>query len=162
MKILFVCLGNICRSPTAHGVFREIARREAPGLVTVVDSAGTAAYHVGEQPDPRTRRVAAARGYDLEDLRARQVQRADFERFDLLLAMDRANLAELRRLAPPTRRERVHLFLEYAGHGAHAHAAPPGEVPDPYCGDEGGFIAVLELVEAASHGLVTRLRDQAG
>lgn len=156
MRVLFVCLGNICRSPTAHGVFRELVRREAPGLVTEVDSAGTADYHSSEPPDPRTCRVAAARGYDLADLRARQVEREDFDRFDLLLAMDRANLAELRRLAPAARRDRVHLFLDYARH------TEAGEVPDPYYGDEAGFIAVLELVEAAGRGLVTRLRDQAG
>ena len=101
MNVLFVCLGNICRSPTAHGVFRAIVEREAPGLVQSVDSAGTADYHVGDPPDPRTCRVAAQRGYDLSDLRARQVKRADFERFELLLAMDRANLAALQALAPP-------------------------------------------------------------
>lgn len=154
MRILFVCLGNICRSPTAHGVFRDIARREAPGLVTEVDSAGTADYHVGEPPDPRTCRVAARRGYDLSDLRARQVESPDFERFDLLLAMDRANLQALRQLAPPTHRGRVQLFLEYAGH------ATLSEVPDPYYGDEAGFIQVLDLAEEASRRLVARLRDQ--
>jgi protein-tyrosine phosphatase len=154
MRILFVCLGNICRSPTAHGVFREIARREAPGLVSLVDSAGTADYHVGEPPDPRTCRIAAQRGYDLTDLRARQIERADFERFDLLLAMDAANLQALQRLAPAPRRERAQLFLEYAGHAALR------EVPDPYYGGEAGFMQVLDLAEQASRALIARLRDQ--
>ncbi|MCU0758650.1 MAG: low molecular weight phosphotyrosine protein phosphatase [Steroidobacteraceae bacterium] len=156
MRVLFVCLGNICRSPTAEGVLRELARREAPGLLAEVDSAGTADYHVGEAPDPRTCRVAAARGYELWGLRARQVARADFERFDLLLAMDRANLQELQRLAPAVHRDRAQLFLPYAGHSTIA------EVPDPYYGDEAGFLRVLELVEEGARGLIARLRDQAG
>jgi protein-tyrosine phosphatase len=155
LNVLFVCLGNICRSPTAHGVFRTIAAREAPGLVSGVDSAGTADYHTGDPPDPRSCRAAAARGYDLSDLRARQVQRDDFERFDLLLAMDRANLAALRALAPAPLRSRAQLFLEYAGHPAVL------EVPDPYYGDEGDFVRVVDLVEDASRSLVARLRDQA-
>jgi protein-tyrosine phosphatase len=155
VKLLFVCLGNICRSPTAHGVFRTIAAREVPGLVTEVDSAGTADYHTGDPPDPRSCRVAALRGYDLSDLRARQVERGDFERFDLLLAMDRANLAALRALAPAPRRERAQLFLEYAGHPAML------EVPDPYYGDDKDFMRVVDLVEDASRSLAARLRDQA-
>jgi protein-tyrosine phosphatase len=155
VNLLFVCLGNICRSPTAHGVFRAIAAREAPGLVAVVDSAGTADYHTGAPPDPRSCRVAALRGYDLSDLRARQVERADFERFDLLLAMDRANLAALQVLAPAPLRSRAQLFLEYAGHPSMV------EVPDPYYGDERDFVRVVDLVEDASRSLVARLRDQA-
>jgi protein-tyrosine phosphatase len=94
VNVRFVCLGNRCRSPTADGVFRTIVAREAPGRVEIVDSAGMADYHVGQPPDRRTCRVTAQRGYDLTDLRAREVRREDFERFDLLLAMDRANLAE--------------------------------------------------------------------
>jgi protein-tyrosine phosphatase len=155
VKLLFVCLGNICRSPTAHGVFRTIAAREAPGLVTGIDSAGTADYHTGDPPDPRSCRAAAQRGYDLSDLRARQVQRADFERFDLLLAMDRANLAALQALAPTPLRARAQLFLEFAGHRSVV------EVPDPYYGDEQGFVRVVDLLEEASRSLVARLRDQA-
>jgi protein-tyrosine phosphatase len=155
MNVLFVCLGNICRSPTAHGVFRTIAAREAPGLVASVDSAGTADYHSGEPPDPRSCRVAAARGYDLSDLRARQVEPADFERFELLLAMDRANLAGLQAVAPAARRGRAQLFLEYAGHPSML------EVPDPYYGGEADFVGVVDLVEDASRRLVARLRDQA-
>ncbi len=155
MNVLFVCLGNICRSPTAHGVFREIAAREAPGLVQQVDSAGTADYHVGDPPDPRTCRVARQRGYDLSDLRARHLEREDFGRFDLLLAMDRANLAAMQAIAPGLQRSKAQLFLEYAGHGSML------EVPDPYYGDEGDFRRVVDLVEEGSRGLVARLRDQA-
>ena len=155
MNVLFVCLGNICRSPTAHGVFRTIAAREAPGLVRSIDSAGTADYHVGDPPDPRTCRVAAQRGYDLSDLRAREVEREDFERFELLLAMDRANLSALQALAPLRLRSRAQLFLEYAGHESML------EVPDPYYGGEADFQRVVDLVENASRGLIARLRDQA-
>ncbi|MCP5328750.1 MAG: low molecular weight protein-tyrosine-phosphatase [Steroidobacteraceae bacterium] len=154
MRVLFVCLGNICRSPTVHGVFRELAQREAPGLVSEVDSAGTADYHVGRPPDPRSCHAAAQRGYDLSDLRARQVEVIDFERFDLLLAMDRANLQALRELAPRSRREQAQLFLEYAGHEGLR------EVPDPYYGGTAGFTAVLDLAETASRALIARLRAQ--
>src|ERR1700752_472910 len=113
-RVLFVCLGNICRSPTAEAVLRAVAAREAPELDLEVDSAGTAGYHVGEPPDPRTRQAAARRGYDLGALRARVVEPADFERFDLILAMDRENLGALRRRAPASARERLRLFLEFA------------------------------------------------
>jgi protein-tyrosine phosphatase len=156
VKILFVCLGNICRSPTVEGVFRAIAQREAPGLVTLVDSAGTADYHVGEPPDQRSVRHALGRGYDLAGLRARQVTRADFTRFDLLLAMDDDNLVQLGRVAPLASRERARLFLEYAGH------RPEREVPDSYYGGAAGFERVIDLAECASRSLLARLREQAG
>src|SRR5579864_4640606 len=110
MKILFVCLGNICRSPTAEAVLREIAAREAPELPIEIESAGTAAYHVGNPPDSRTRAAALRRGYDLSALRARVVEEEDFARFDLILAMDRQNLASLKRRAPAALRERIRLF----------------------------------------------------
>ena len=155
MNLLFVCHGNICRSPTAEGVFRALLAREAPGVVHSIDSAGTADYHVGDPPDPRTCRVAARRGYDLSALRARQVDAADFERFELLLAMDRANLVALKALAPSRLRARAHLFLEYAGHDATL------EVPDPYYGGEADYQRVVDLVEDASRRLIARLRDQA-
>jgi len=154
MKILFVCLGNICRSPTAEVVFREVAAREAPDLVIQVDSAGTAGYHIGAPPDPRTREAAARRGYDLSPLRARIVQPEDFERFDLILAMDRENLAALRRRAPQGLHERVRLFLEFAPELA------TSDVPDPYYGGPNGFEEVLDLVEAAAHGLLNHVRRQ--
>ena len=151
MRVLFVCLGNICRSPTVHGVFRELAQREAPGLVSEVDSAGTADYHVGRPPDPRSCHAAAQRGYDLSDLRARQVEAIDFERFDLLLAMDRANLQALRELAPRSRRGQAQLFLEYAGHEGLR------EVPDPYYGGADGFAKVYEMLVASCAGLLDGL-----
>ena len=152
MKILFVCLGNICRSPTAEGVFRAIAARDAPDLTIEVDSAGTAGYHIGEPPDARTRQAASRRGYDLSALRARIVEPRDFENFDLILAMDRENLNVLRHRAPVDAHERVRLFLEFAPD------ATVTEVPDPYYGGPNGFEEVLDLVEAATHGLLQHLR----
>lgn len=152
MRILFVCLGNICRSPTAEVVLRTLAAREAPELELDVDSAGTAGYHVGEPPDPRTREAAVRRGYDLAALRARIVEPGDFERFDLILAMDRENLRVLRRRAPSAAHERVRLFLEFAPD------AGLEDVPDPYYGGPNGFEEVLDLVEAATRGLIEHLR----
>ena len=154
MRILFVCLGNICRSPTAAGVLRTLAAREAPELSIEVDSAGTAAYHVGEPPDPRTRQAAARRGYDLSALRARIVEPGDFERFDLIVAMDRENLRVLRRRAPPAAHERLRLLLEFAPE------AGPEDVPDPYYGGPNGFDEVLDLIEAAARGLLAHLRQR--
>jgi protein-tyrosine phosphatase len=152
VKVLFVCLGNICRSPTAEGVLRVLAAREAPDLALEIDSAGTAGYHVGEPPDPRTRQAAARRGYDLNALRARIVEPLDFERFDLILAMDRDNLRVLRRRAPETAHERLQLFLEFAPDSGIE------DVPDPYYGGPNGFEEVLDLVEAAARGLIAHLR----
>jgi protein-tyrosine phosphatase len=154
VRILFVCLGNICRSPTAEAVLRELAAREAPELTLEVDSAGTAAYHVGQPPDPRTRAAAARRGYDLGALRARAVEPADFERFDLILAMDRDNLKSLLRRAPSHAHERLRLFLEFSPDAA------PEDVPDPYYGGPNGFEEVLDLVEAATRGLLSHLRQR--
>lgn len=152
MRILFVCLGNICRSPTAEVVFRAVAAREAPDLHLELDSAGTAAYHVGQAPDQRTRAAALRRGYDLSTLRARVVESGDFDQFDLILAMDRENLSELRERAPQAAQERIRLFLEFAPElGA-------SDVPDPYYGAANGFEEVLDLVEAASRGLIRHLR----
>ena len=151
MKVLFVCLGNICRSPTAEGVVRAIAAREFPGLALDVDSAGTADYHVGEPPDRRSQAHARKRGYDLSALRARRVMPADFEAFDWLLAMDRGHLNELEFMAPQRHSSRVSLFMDFA----------PGragrDVPDPYYGGPADFDQVLDLVEAASEGLLERL-----
>ena len=150
-SVLFVCLGNICRSPTAEGVLRSIAAREFPGLNLDIDSAGTADYHVGEPPDRRTVAVARRRGYDLAGLRARQVQRDDFSRFNYVLAMDRANLVELERLRPQGASTRLALFLEFAPE------APELEVPDPYYGGVEDFERVLDLCETAARGLLANL-----
>jgi len=154
VKILFVCLGNICRSPTAEVVLRTIAAREAPELDLEVDSAGTAAYHVGEPPDPRTREAGARRGYDLTAPRARIVEPADFERFDLILAMDREIHRVLHRRAPRAAHPRLRLFMEFAAE------AGLEDVPDPYYGGPNGFEEVLDLVEAATRGLLEHLRER--
>ena len=150
--VLFVCMGNICRSPTAEGVFRRLLEQEAPDLDVLVDSAGTHAYHVGHPPDPRACRAAERRGVDLRMQRARQVTVEDFVRHELVLAMDRDNYAQLIELCPVEYRERVRLFLEFA----------PGvgrdEVPDPYYGGANGFEHVLDLVEEAARGLLEHLR----
>jgi protein-tyrosine phosphatase len=154
LKILFVCLGNICRSPTAEAVFRAVAKRDAPELMIEVDSAGTAGYHIGEPPDLRTRQAASRRGYDMSPLRARIVEPRDFEVFDLILAMDRENLNVLHHRAPEHARERVRLFLDFAPN------AVASEVPDPYYGGPNGFEEVLDLVEAATQGLLQHLRQR--
>jgi protein-tyrosine phosphatase len=151
-KVLFVCLGNICRSPTAEGVLRAIAAREFPGVTLEIDSAGTADYHVGEPPDRRSVAAARRRGYDLARLRARLIRDEDFNRFDYVLAMDRANLAELERRRPPDARARLALFLEFAPDAGVA------EVPDPYYGGIEDFERVLDLCEVAARGLLSRLK----
>jgi protein-tyrosine phosphatase len=150
-SVLFVCLGNICRSPTAEGVLRAIAVREFPGLKLDIDSAGTADFHVGEPPDRRTVAAARRRGYDLAGLRARRVQREDFSRFNFVLAMDRANLAELERLRPQVADAQLALFLEFAAEASEL------EVPDPYYGGVEDFERVLDLCEMAARGLLARL-----
>jgi protein-tyrosine phosphatase len=152
-KVLFVCLGNICRSPTAEGVLRAIAAREFPGLEVEVDSAGTANYHVGEPPDRRTVGAGRRRGYELAGLRARQIQPADFERFDFVLAMDRSNLAEIESRRPQGAPAQVALFLEFAPD------AGTSEVPDPYYGGVEDFERVLDLCESGARGLLTRLAN---
>ena len=148
-----VCLGNICRSPTAEGVLRTVAAREFPELQLVVDSAGTASYHVGEPPDRRTVAAARRRGYELAALRARQVRATDFVDFDHVLAMDHANLAELRRLAPANSRCHVGLFLEYAPE------CGSDVVPDPYHGGVEEFERVLDLCEAGARALLRALSE---
>jgi protein-tyrosine phosphatase len=155
MKVLFVCYGNICRSPTAEGVFRHLLAQEAPDLRVEVDSAGTAGYHIDHPPDLRSQRAAYARGIDLSGLRARQVTAEDFLRFDLILAMDRDNLQELEAMRPAESRARVRLFLEYAPELGRT------EVPDPYYGDARGFEEVLNLSAAASRGLIAALQKMA-
>ena len=153
MIILFVCLGNICRSPTAEGVLREIAAREFPELNLEIDSAGTAGYHVGEPPDRRTVAAARRRGYDLAALRARQLLPEDFLRFDYLLAMDRANLSELESRRMPGAAAKLALFMGFAANSEY------DEVPDPYYGGVEEFERVLDLCEAAARGLLASLRE---
>jgi len=150
-RVLLVCLGNICRSPTAEGVLRAVAAREFPGLPLYVDSAGTANYHVGEPPDRRTIAAGRRRGYELAALRARQVCAADFTDFDYVLAMDRANLEDLGRYTGETTHAQLGLFLQFAPE------AGMDEVPDPYYGGTEEFERVLDLCESAARGLLRRL-----
>lgn len=148
-KILFVCMGNICRSPTAEGVFR--ARAEAAGLRLEIDSAGTHGYHVGEPPDLRSTRHAAARGYDLTTQRSRKVAGDDFAAFDHILAMDHDNLTLLQAACPPEHRHKLALFMDYATRSGST------VVPDPYYGGADGFDRVLDFIEDASDGLISAL-----
>jgi protein-tyrosine phosphatase len=154
IKVLFVCMGNICRSPTAEGVFREFLRRQGLEGRVEVDSAGTHGYHVGESPDPRTQRAAAARGYDLSNIRARKVAPEDLEYFDIVLAMDRNNMEVLRRMCPPELVNRLQLFMTYAKN------FDDDEVPDPFYGLGHGFDLVIDMVEDASSGLIQMLREK--
>lgn len=154
MRVLFVCMGNICRSPTAEGVFRQLVASRAPDLRVEIDSAGTHDYHIGLPPDRRSIDAAQRRGIDLSTLRARRVEVADFERFDLILAMDDDNMRELQRIAPANARARVRLLMEYAPQ-ANSRA-----VPDPYYGGAQGFEAVLDLLEQAAEGLLKELLEQ--
>ena len=155
MRILFVCMGNICRSPTAEGVMRSLLRAD-DGIE--IDSAGTGGWHVGAPPDERATAAAGRRGVTLDGA-ARQVGPADFEAFDLLIAMDRRNLREMRALAPDDEaREKVRLLREFDPDSA---GAPDLDVPDPYYGGDDGFETVLDLVEAACRGLLADLRARA-
>jgi len=153
-RVLFVCLGNICRSPTAEGVLRFLAARDAPLLRLEIDSAGTANYHLGAPPDLRSQRAALRRGIDISGQRARQVSDADFTRFDLILAMDRENLRELQAMKPKRSTASVQLFMDYAPDTNMA------EVPDPYYGDAAAFDEVLDLTAAASRGLLESLQNR--
>ena len=159
MKVLFVCMGNICRSPTAAGVFAEFVRQRAPDLDVEVESAGTHDYHIGSPPDRRTIAAAARRGIDLSRLRARQVADHDFERFDLIVAMDRLNRAVLLERATADVHERIRLLLEFAGRDP---ATDEVDVPDPYYGGPVGFEQVLDLVEEAAEGLLSELLSRGG
>lgn len=151
MRILFICMGNICRSPTAEGVFRHVMATQAPQLQIEIDSAGTHDYHVGAPPDRRSIAAAKRRGIDLSALRARMVATEDFSRYDLILAMDEENLSELKRRAPPAHHERIRLMMEFAPQAASR------TVPDPYYGGPQGFEEVLDLLEEAASGLMQEL-----
>lgn len=147
-SVLFVCLGNICRSPTAEGVFRHlVAARGLAGKIKI-DSAGTSANHIGQAPDPRAVKHAATRGVDLTPLRARQIQASDFERFDLVIAMDGANLKRLEALCPARWHGKLHLLMDFGGEEDEC------EVPDPYYDGPEAFEMVLDLVESGCAGLL--------
>ena len=158
-KILFVCLGNICRSPTADGVFRHLAKQEAKLGELEIDSCGTSAHHVGESPDPRSVKAAKARGYDLSPIRSRKITLSDFAVFDYILAMDQQNLQQIERLAEQASKDivggsnaKVSLFLDFDTQSSQR------EVPDPYYGGARGFDQVIDLIEGASQGLITELQ----
>jgi protein-tyrosine phosphatase len=153
-SILLVCMGNICRSPTAEGVLRTFAEREGLSASLEIDSAGTHGYHVGEPPDSRASAAAKRRGYDLSRLRARRVNESDFRHYDYILAMDRENLTALRRVCPEEYRHKLGLFLD------HAIDSEVEEVPDPYYGGDAGFERVLDLVEDAARGLIAAMRTK--
>jgi protein-tyrosine phosphatase len=153
MRVLFVCLGNICRSPTAEGVLRHKLAEAGLQEQVTVDSAGTSDWHAGKPVDSRTRLAAQRRGYDLSALRGRQVVAADFSRFELILAMDHSNLQHLQSLQPSTGSAQLDLFLR-------RYALPLSEVPDPYYSGEEGFEQVLDLLEQACDSLVAELKER--
>ncbi len=154
VRVLLVCMGNICRSPLAHGAVRKRLVEAGFGAAVELDSAGTHGYHAGCPPDARAQSAAARRGIDISDLRARSVEAADFSAFDLILAMDDENAEILRDAAAEEHRHKIHLFMEYA-------AGDEGRsVPDPYYGGPIGFERVLDMVEEAAEGLIARLQER--
>ena len=153
ISVLFVCMGNICRSPTAEGVFRKFVSDAGLDDIIHSDSAGTHAYHVGQKADRRARAAAERRGYSLENIRARPVTDMDFEGFDFILAMDLDNLEMLQHSSDEEHHAKISLFLDFST------SAKGGEVPDPYYGGSTGFERVLDLVEEASEGLLERVRE---
>ncbi len=155
ISVLFVCMGNICRSPTAEGVFRSKLAQAGLSEKVDVDSAGTHAYHVGSAPDSRSQAAAAKRGIDISQLSARVVSTEDFDRFDYVLVMDAGNLSALQSMRPENARAKLELLMSYAPDGY------PREVPDPYYGGGGGFERVLDMTEAACQGLLQEILQQA-
>ena len=154
IRILFVCMGNICRSPMAEGVFQKLLEQRGLADRVLIDSAGTHAYHVGKSPDPRAVRAAGERGIDLGKLRARQVERGDFEAFDLVLVMDEHNYDTLVFTCASQHRHKLDYLLDYAPH------LGTRNLPDPYYGGEIGFERVLDMIEDACEGLLGHLQDQ--
>ena len=150
--VLFVCLGNICRSPTSEGVFRKIVESESLDYDVFVDSAGTANYHQGSPPDPRAIAAASRRGVQIEMLSARQTRQEDFEQFDYVIAMDRQNYEDLRFMAPQDLHSKIYMFSEFTddrkGH----------DIPDPYYGRDSGFERVLDMIEDAARGLLEEIK----
>lgn len=153
MKVLFVCLGNICRSPSAEGVFRRALEQAGMADEIELDSCGVGDWHVGKAPDSRSQQAALRRGVDISGLRARQLRAQDFTEFDYVLAMDQDNLRAMRELKPANSKAQLGLFLDFAG-------TPGAEVPDPYYGGEEGFENVLNMIEAASEGLIQHLKRE--
>ncbi len=153
VKVLFVCSGNICRSPTAEGVFRKLAQEAGLGARIEAQSAGTHGFHRGEAPDPRTAEAAARRGYDLSGMESRQVAKEDFEHFDYLLAMDETNHLALAQLCPRGAEAKLKRFLDFAPE------AGTRDVPDPYYGGLHGFDEVIDLAEAGVRGLIAHIRQ---
>ena len=153
-RVLFVCLGNICRSPTAEGVFRQLVRQAGLENKIETDSAGTAGYHIGEAPDRRSQKHAKARGVDISDLRGQQIDSSHFVKFDLVLAMDNSNMRDLESVAPQDQLHKLQLFLRYA------RKFKQEEVPDPYYGGAEGFEHVLDLVQDASEGLLEFIKTR--
>ncbi len=155
VKVLFVCMGNICRSPVAEGVFRRMLEDADLTKQVYVDSAGTHSYHIGAPPDTRSQATALRRGVDLRSIRARQVEVTDFVEFDYVLAMDRDNFTSLLAVCRDMeRRRRIQLFMDFAPD------LPEREVPDPYYGGPNGFERVMDLIEKASQGLLSHIREQ--
>ncbi|PJX15482.1 MULTISPECIES: low molecular weight protein-tyrosine-phosphatase [unclassified Halomonas] len=152
-RVLFVCLGNICRSPTAEGVFQQAVVRAGLDDRVTIDSCGVGDWHVGKAPDPRSQAAARQRGIEIGHLRARQLKASDFHEFDYVLGMDRENLAAMRALQPANSQAQVGLLLDYAG-------LPQSDVPDPYYGGDDGFEQVLDLIERASQGLLDELQRE--
>lgn len=153
VRVLFVCMGNICRSPTAHGVFRSLVDSQGLGASILVDSAGTHSYHIGSPPDQRSQATALTRGIDLSGLRARRFESSDFVDFDYLLGMDRENLANMRALKPANATTDARLMLDYS------ERFQQPEIPDPYFGDD-GFDLVFDMVEDAAAGLLRDIRTR--
>jgi protein-tyrosine phosphatase len=154
VNVLFVCLGNICRSPTAEGVFKALVEREGLSDQVSVDSAGVGSWHIGSPPDSRAQATARKRGIDLSNQRARQAKAHDFERFDYVIAMDSQNHGDLARMCPKGGEDRLYKFLQFAPQ------LGLSDVPDPYYGGDGGFDGVLDLIEAASAGLLDDIRTK--
>ena len=155
VKVLFVCMGNICRSPTAHGIFRKMIQDEGLSDQVEIDSAGTHAYHVGNPPDLRTKETAQKYGYDLSDLRARKVDHGDLIEYDYVIAMDMSNLHNLMELVTDeSQKDKISLFLDFS------EDFKGQEVPDPYYGGQDGFERVFKLVTSASEGLIADIRTR--
>lgn len=155
-KVLFVCLGNICRSPTAEGVFSKVVNDANLSEQIKVDSAGTGNWHIGHPPDNRAIKAAALRGIDISGLRARQVSASDMHVFDYIIAMDNQNLADLKQLSIPSHHYKINLFLSYADQ------YDDSEVPDPYYGGNQGFETALNMIENASEGLLKKIKHDHG